>query len=151
MAKFCSYLRLVGSFAYALFCSGVFCAIGWRGLSYIASEVSGFWMSAVCFVVAIPVLGWMTEYGMMLLSIPFNWLWDRTLKTRAATSAGAIIGGIVCLAVPFLLPVDFSAGDWGFATLWMAMSFVWAFNLFLMPFTNFNMGVGSSNCNAEEN
>lgn len=142
-----SYLRSLGSFLYSLLLSIIFFA----GAVYIYVKIlinaSGFWITTGCIIGISIVLSWMAENGIKICSIPFNWLWDYTIKTRIAAMIPALIVGLWCITAPFRIPFQFSVGDWVVTVIWVFFSSVFYYNLFLFPL--FNPQIGQSAKNSE--
>ena len=136
-----SFARTLGAFLYTSILSLAFMLLSIWLLCRCIIYVDGFWLSAVAIAALFFGLGWLSEKGLQYLSIPYNWLWDNTKKTRITTSATAIIFGLWTICAPFRIPVKFSAGDWIISVIWMLLSIVLYFNLTLLPFISPHMGV----------
>ena len=132
---------MIGSFTYSLLISWLFLWVVKISLRLVVLAVSGFWMTLLVTMSAGFWLAWLSEKGVQICSIPFNWLWDRSIKTRIATTIAAVLGGIACLSVPFYIPGEFSLGDWVVTVFFMLISLFFYFNLCILPFGNPDVGV----------
>lgn len=135
-----SWFRAMGAFMYALIISVAFLFLAVFLLSKGIVAVSGFLKTAIMIIGIVVLVAWLSEKGLELLSIPFNWLWDRSKKTRIATAIPAVLIGLWCLSAPIRIPVKFTTGDWVLVVIWCLGVLVFYVNLFLMPFSSPNMG-----------
>lgn len=134
-----SYLRTLGSFIYTAIISILFLLGSVFIYARILIYASGFWITLGGIFGMVLLLSWISERGVELCSIPFNFLWDNTLKTRVATIIPAIIIGLWCVSAPFRIDRHFSTGDWILSAIWMLCSFMFYYNLAMLPLTNPNM------------
>ena len=136
-----SWIRTVLSFIYTSLLLIGYYYLSYFILSYATAQDGGFW-SYLCIWMGIIILfSWLSEKGIELFSIPFNWLWDRTKKTRIATSTPIIPMALLTLCIPILLQNKFGVGDWIIVITWGLISIFFFYNLFLLPFINPNMGI----------
>lgn len=135
-----SLLRAIGAFIYSAIVSAAFTALAVYLLtSVIAAE--GFWKTLIYTVLMALFLFWLSERGVQYTSIPYNWLWDRTLKTRIATAIPAVIAFLWCVTSPFFISKTFTAGDWIVTAVWWLLCILLYFNLFMQSFVSTHMGV----------
>ena len=135
-----SLLRMIGSFTYSLLISWLFLWVVKISLRLVVLAVSGFWMTLLVTMSVCIWLAWLSEKGLQVCSIPYNWLWDRSTKTRLATTIAALLGGVACVSVPFYIPGTFSVGDWFVTVICMVISLFFYFNLCTLPFLNADIG-----------
>ena len=136
-----SWLRAIVSFLYTVFVCGLFLTASNFLLPKIIYRTKGFWMVFTAAFGTLIFFGWLSERGVEYASIPYNYLWDRTIKTRVATSIAALLLLVYALICPFLIPVDFSFGDWVIVAFWEICSFSFFYNMITIPFINPQMGV----------
>ena len=136
-----SYIRTFGSFLYSAFlCALFFIAAYWVLLRSIV-YADGFFGTLCAFIFILFVFGWLSEKGIILASIPFNWLWDDSLKTRIAAMIPPALIGISCMLSPFRIPNTFTFGDWVITIAWETCALTFYFNMFILPITNPHMGI----------
>lgn len=137
-----SYLRTLAAFLYTTIITS---AYTWLSI-YIVTKaivyISGFWHTLFVAIAFLYFFSWLSERGIELLSIPYNWLWDRTLKTRIATAIPVILVGLWCISMPIRIPVTFSVSNWVLVIIWELLSIPFFYNLLVLPFINPNMGIG---------
>lgn len=132
---------MIGSFAYSLLISWLYLLLVKILLRLLVLGVSGFWKTLFVTMSVCIWLAWLSEKGLQICSIPYNWLWDSSMKTRLATTIAAVLGGIACVSVPFYIPGEFSVGDWVVTVFFMFISLFFYFNLCILPFGNPDVGV----------
>jgi hypothetical protein len=137
-----SYIRTLGAFLYAAIISLVYLWLSALIVTISIICVSGFWYTLFTAIGFAWLFGWISERGVELLSIPFNWLWDRTKKTRIATIVPIIIIGLWCIAMPIRIHLTLKFGDWVLIGIWEIISLMFFYNLVMLPFINTNIGVG---------
>ena len=135
-----SLLRTTGAFIYSAIVSAAFTALAVYILATIIAA-EGFWKTLIYTVLMIPLFFWLSERGVQLTSIPYNWLWDRTLKTRIATAIPVALAFLWCVTSPFFISKTFTAGDWIVTAVWWLLCILLYYNLFMQPFINPHMGV----------
>lgn len=135
-----SLLRTLGAFIYSSILSILFCIGSIFLYTCILVYASGFVITLGCIFVMVFILSWIFERGLEICSIPFNFLWDRTFKSRIATIIPAVIVGLWCVTAPFRITLHFSIGDWILSSIWMLCSIIFYFNLVMLPLNNPNMG-----------
>lgn len=140
-----SWLRTVGAFIYAAIISLLFSLLSTYVVEWAVVNTEGFWQTSVVFIGIFIVFLWLSEHGIRYSSIPFNFLWDRTFKTRVATAIPVVLIGLWCLTLPFRISLKFSVSDWFIVVAWWICAVIFYFNLFLFPFNNPHMGVGCNN------
>lgn len=136
-----SYLRTFGAFAYSAVLSILFLTGAIFLLVRTLIFISGFCVTTGFLFIMLFCISWISERGLQFCSIPFNYLWDNTLKTRIASVVPAVIVGLWCVSAPFRLAIPFSVGDWIVSIVWMICCLVFYFNLAVLPLTNPHMGV----------
>lgn len=136
-----SWLRTLGALVYTVIVCGLFLLASIFVLSRLLARAEGFWVVAASIVGILIFFGWLSERGVEYASIPYNYLWDRTMKTRFATAIPSLLSGLYCILWPFLVPVDFSFGDWAMVVVWEICSIFFFYNMFTLPFINHQMGV----------
>lgn len=137
-----SYIRAIGSFVYsAIICAVFFIIADWLLLRIIILA-EGF-MAAVGTVCVFVFLAWLSERGISIASIPFNWLWDKSRKTRIASIIPPVIIGLWCATIPFRIALKYSFGDWLIIIIWEISVLLFYYNMITLPIINKNMGVGS--------
>lgn len=132
---------MIGSFAYSLLISWLYLLLVKILLRLLVLGVSGFWKTLFVTMSVCIWLAWLSEKGLQICSIPYNWLWDSSTKARLATTIAAVLGGIACVSVPFYIPGEFSVGDWVVTVFFMFISLFFYFNLCILPFGNPDVGV----------
>lgn len=135
-----SYLRTIGAFAYSSILSILFFIGSVFLYTRILAYASGFWLTFGCIVGMVILLSWLSERGLEICSIPFNYLWDKTRKARIATIIPAVIIGLWAISSPFRIQMHFSTGDWILSIAWMVCSLVFFYNLSMLPLINKKMG-----------
>lgn len=137
-----SWLRTIGAFFYAAIISSTFLFLSAYVIPWAIVYFEGFWETLSVIICILIVFSWLAEKGVEYLSIPFNYLWDRTFKTRIATAIPVVLIGLWCLSLPFRISLKFSMGDWFIVIAWEICAIFFYFNMFLLPFNNPTMGVG---------
>lgn len=133
--------RALGAFVYASIIAIAFLALSSFILAKGIVSIDGFWKTTIFVIVMIVFFAWLSEKGLQLLSIPFNWLWDETMTARIVTAVPAVIVGLWCLAAPFRIPMKFTTGDWVLVVIWWLGVLFFYVNFFLMPFISKDMGI----------
>ena len=135
-----SIIRSIGAFIYTSIIALGFLLLSSYILTRAVIFSDGFWQTLCAVVVILFLLGWISEKGVQLLSIPYNWLWDTTKITRYSTIIPLIPVGLWCISVPFRMPLKFGVGDWIITIVWLACVVFFFLNMILLPFNNLNMG-----------
>lgn len=136
-----SWLRAIVAFLYTVIVCGLFLTVSTFVLPKLISRTEGFWMVVTAAFGILIFFGWLSERGVEYASIPYNYLWDRTRKTRVATSIAALLLWVYGLIWPFLIPIDYTFGDWVIVAIWEICSFFFFYNMISLPFINHQMGV----------
>lgn len=136
-----SYIRTLGSFLYASLISLVYLWLSVLTVTKSIVYANGFWHTLFTVLGFVFLFSWISERGIQYLSIPFNWLWDITIKTRIATAIPVAGIGLWCIAMPLQIPITLTFGDWVLVSVWEILSVVFFYNLLLLPFRNTDMGV----------
>jgi len=137
-----SWLRTIGAFFYAAIISSIFLFLSAYVIPCAIVYFEGFWETLSVVIGILIVFLWLSEKGVEYSSIPFNYLWDKTFKTRVATVIPVVLIGLWCLSLPFRISLKFSVGDWFVVVAWEICAVFFYFNMFLLPFNNPTMGVG---------
>lgn len=136
-----SWIRFSGSFIYSSIINFLMSLISiWLWVKFL-SNVHGFWLCLLAVIGFVSILSWLAEKGVEYSSIPFNWLWDRSKKTRIASTIPAVLCAIWVMSAPFRVEINYSAGDIFLTIIWMVLNFFLWFNLIMLPWINLNMGV----------
>lgn len=140
-----SYIRTLGAFLYASIISLAYLWLSALIITKSIIYVNGFWHTLFTAFGFTLLFSWISERGIGYLSILFNWLWDRTKKTRIATVIPVVGVGLWCIAMPIRIPITLTIGDWVLVGIWEILSILFFYNLLLLPFINTNMGVDCTN------
>lgn len=133
-------LRVFASFGYSLIiaclASGIAVFIWASAMTY----ADGFWQHAAWGVGMLIALAWLSERGVEISSVVYNWLWDSGVGARIATSIPPLLIGIWICSAPFRLDVKFTVGDIILTVLWELLNLFLYFNLISLPWLNSRMG-----------
>jgi len=135
-----SWLKALGAFIYTSIVCGLYLLASAFLLKRFILRAEGFWMvvSAIFFILVF--FGWLSEKGVKYASIPYNFLWDNTKKTRLATSIPALLLWLYGVVLPFLFPYTFSFSDWLIVVVWEITTFFFFYNMFTLPIINPEIG-----------
>ncbi|MBD5211001.1 MAG: hypothetical protein HDS77_07030 [Bacteroidales bacterium] len=133
-------MRALAAFAYSALLAILFFVGSVLLYTRILVFASGFWQTFVCIIGMVILLSWLSERGLEICSIPFNYLWDKKKKARIATIIPAIIVGLWAISAPLRIHMRFSTGDWILSIVWMLCNIVFFYNLVMLPLINKNMG-----------
>lgn len=136
--------RTIGSFVYASIVAIAFLFLAAFVLSKGIVYIHGFWKTSIYVIVISIAFAWLSEVGLKLLSIPFNWLWDETLVERTAAAIPAVLVGLWCLSAPFRIKQSFTTGDWVFVVVWGLCVLFFYVNFFLLPFLSKDIKIRSA-------
>ena len=139
-----SWLRTIGAFVYTVIVCGLYLLASAIVLPKLIVRAEGFWMVSASIAGLLIFFGWLSERGVEYASIPYNYLWDSTKKTRLATAIPSLLLGLYCIIRPFIYPVEFSFGDWAMMAVWEICSIFFFYNMFTLPFINHQMGVNNT-------
>ena len=135
-----SVLRMLGSFGYSLLVTGITSGIAVFIWASAMTYADGFWQHAAWGVGMVIALAWLSERGVEISSVVYNWLWDSGVGVRIATSIPPLLIGIWICSAPFRLGVKFTVGDIILTVLWELLNLFLYFNLISLPWLNSRMG-----------
>ena len=138
-----SILRMLGSFGYSLLISCIASGISVFIWASAMTYADGFWQHAAWGIGMLIVLAWLSERGVEISSVVYNWLWDSSVGARIATSVPPLLIGIWICSAPFRLVVKFTVGDIILTVLWEFLNLFLYFNLISLPWLNSRMGRNS--------
>lgn len=136
-----SWMRTFGSFVYSMLISimvGVVSILIW---TFCYELAEGFWLNLWAAIFLTSIMGWISEKGISLLSIPFNWLWDNSVKSRLASTIPPLLIGIWVVSLPFRRDYAFTGGDIFLTVIWEILILFSFYNLCFLPWINLEMGV----------
>lgn len=134
-------MKFLGSFIYSSIISFMMGLISlWLWLKFI-SNAHGFWLCLTAAIGFICILGWVSEKGVTYSSIPYNWLWDKSKKTRVASTIPPVLCMIWVISAPFRVEYHYSTGDICLTVIWVILNFFLWYNLITLPWINLNMGM----------
>lgn len=112
-------------------------------LNLAVTKISGWWQTGITILGILVVFSWIAEYGLQILSIPYDWLWDNSTLSRFSSILPSLAGVVGAFVIPFRIETEFTAGDWVLSVEMFIISVFFFYNLVSMPFINPDMGIGN--------
>lgn len=133
-------IQCFGSFCYSVILSFIFLWIVLIAYTRILVFAEGFLNTAGVLLGFVFIFAWLSEKGLQIASIPFNWLWSTKTITRLCTIIPCVIIALWGITAPFRIPFHFNIGDWivTFAFWIVTLCFFW--NLATMPIISPEVG-----------